>query len=69
MSVNLKVEQAFTAIGRSEAFQRALLMLHDAQIQVAGNADVKRACMAAENVDVTAGHRGILAVLGPRRIP
>jgi hypothetical protein len=48
----LKVEQALAAIGRSETFQRALLMLHDAQIQVAGDANVKRACMAAENVDV-----------------
>jgi hypothetical protein len=46
-------------------------MLHNAQIQVAGNADVKRACMAAENVDVTAGHSEMLAVLvrGPRRRP
>jgi hypothetical protein len=43
-------------------------MLHDAQIQVAGNADVKRACMAAEDVDVAAGHSKMLAVLvlGPR---
>jgi hypothetical protein len=36
-------------------------MLHDAQIQVAGDANVKRACMAAENVDVAAGHRKMLA--------
>ena len=35
--VTLKVEQALAAIVRSETFQRALLMLHDAQIQVAGN--------------------------------
>ena len=54
--VAFKVEQAVAAIGCSEAFQRALLMLHDAQIQVAGDANVKRACMAAENVDVAAGH-------------
>jgi hypothetical protein len=66
--VTLKVEQALAAIGRSETFQRALLMLHDAQIQVAGDANVKRACMAAENVDVAAGHSKMLAVLvvGPR---
>ncbi len=36
--------------------KRALLMLHDTQIQVAGDANVKRACMAAENVDIAAGH-------------
>ena len=30
--VAFKVEQALAAIGRSETFQRALLMLHDAQI-------------------------------------
>ena len=49
----------------------ALLMLHDAQIQVAGDANVKRACMAAENVDVAAGHGEMLAVLvlGPRERP
>jgi hypothetical protein len=56
-----KVEQALAAIGRSETFQRAFLMLHDAQIQVAGNADVKRAWMAAENINVAAGHRKMLA--------
>jgi len=46
----------------------ALLMLHDAQIQVAGDANVKRVCMAAENVDGAAGHSKMLAVLvvGPR---
>ena len=38
-------------------------MLYDAQIQVAGDADVKRACMAAENVDVAAGHRRMLPIL------
>ena len=43
----LKIEQALAAIVRSETFQRALLMLHDAQIQIAGDANVKRACMAA----------------------
>jgi hypothetical protein len=48
--VAFKVEQALAAIGRSETFPRALLMLHDAEIQVAGDANVKRACMAAENV-------------------
>jgi hypothetical protein len=53
--ITLKVEQALAAIVRSETFPRALLMLHDAQIQVAGDANVKRACMAAENVDVAAG--------------
>src|ERR1700692_3883387 len=61
--VSLKVEQALAAIGRSETFPRALLMLHDAQIQVAGDANVKRAGMAAENVDVAAGHGKMLAVL------
>ena len=55
------VEQALAAISRSETFQRALLMLHDAQIQIAGDANVKRACMAAENVDVAAGHSKMLA--------
>src|ERR1700685_4262914 len=61
--VSFKVEQALAAIGRSETFQRALLMLHDAQIQVAGDANVKRACMAAEDVDVAARHSKMLAVL------
>ena len=42
--ITLKVEQAIAAIGRSETFPRALLMLHDAQIQVAGDANVK-ACL------------------------
>jgi hypothetical protein len=37
--------------------------LHDTQIQVAGDANVKRACMAAENVDVAAGHGKMVAVL------
>jgi hypothetical protein len=66
--VILKVEQSLAAIGRSETFQLALLMLDDAQIQVAGDANVKRARMAAENVDVVAGHSKMLAVLvvGPR---
>jgi len=69
--ITLKVEQALAAIGRSETFPRALLMLYDAQIQVAGDADVKRACMAAENVDVAARHGKMLAVLvlGPRERP
>ena len=46
-------------------------MLHDAQIQVAGDANVKRACVAAENVNVAAGHSKMLAVLvlGPRERP
>jgi hypothetical protein len=56
-----KVEQTLAAIGRSETFPRALLMLHDPEIQVAGDANVKRACMAAENVDVGAGHSKMLA--------
>jgi len=61
--LSLKVEQALAAIGRSEAFQPALLMLHGPQIQVAGDADVKPACMAAENVDVATSHGKMLAVL------
>jgi hypothetical protein len=56
-------DQALAAIGRSETFQRALLMLHDAQIQVAGDGNVKRAYRAAENVDVAAGHGKMLAAL------
>jgi len=36
-------------------------MLHDTEIQVAGNANVKRACMAAENVAVGAGQSKMLA--------
>jgi hypothetical protein len=46
-------------------------MLHDAQKQVAGNANVKRACMAAENVDVAAGQSEMLPalVLGLRERP
>ena len=46
-------------------------MLHDAQIRVSSDANVKRACMAAENVDVAAGHSKMLAVLvlGPRERP
>jgi hypothetical protein len=38
--------------------------LDDTEIQVAGDADVKRACMAAENVDVGAGHSEVLASSG-----
>ena len=64
--VAFKIEQALAAVGRSETFQRALLMLHDAQIQVAGDANVKRACMAAENVDVATGKMLAVLVLGPR---
>jgi hypothetical protein len=37
--------------------------LHDTQIQVAGDANVKRARMAAEYVDVASGHSKMLAVL------
>jgi|ERR1700691_1459901 len=59
--VAFKIEQALAAVGRSETFQRALLMLHDAQIQIAGDANVKGACMAAENVDVATGHSKMLA--------
>jgi hypothetical protein len=71
MFITLKVERALAAMGRSETLPRALLMLHDAQIQVAGDAYVKRACMAAENVDVAAGDGKMLAVLvlGPRERP
>ena len=36
--VAFKVEQTLAAIGCSETFPRALLMLHDAQIKVAGYA-------------------------------
>jgi hypothetical protein len=49
------VEQALAALGRSETFPPALPMLHDTEIQVAGDVNVKRACMAAENMDVGAG--------------
>ena len=35
--------------------------LNDTEMQVAGNAYVKRACMAAENVGVGAGHSKMLA--------
>ena len=59
--VELLVEQALAAIGLSETFPHALLMLQDTKIQVAGDANVKRACMAAENLDVGAGHRKMLA--------
>src|SRR5580704_19573063 len=59
--VAFKVEQAVAAIGCSETFQRALFMLHDALVQVAGDANIKCACMAAENVDVAAGHNKMLA--------
>jgi hypothetical protein len=46
-------------------------MLHDAEIQLAGDANVMRAWIAAENLDVAAGHRKMLAVLvlGPRKRP
>jgi hypothetical protein len=53
--VTFKVEQALAAVGGRETFQRALLMLHDAQIQVAGYTNVKRASTAAEKVDGAAG--------------
>jgi hypothetical protein len=60
--LTLKVEQALAAIGRSDT------LLHDAQIQVAGDANGKRAYMAAENIDGAAGHSKMLGVLvvGPR---
>ena len=47
------------------------IMLHNLQIRVAGGAYVKRACMAAENVTVAAGHSKMLAVvvLDPRERP
>ncbi len=45
--ITLKVEQALAAIGRSETFPRPSLCCIDAQIQVAGEANGKRACMAA----------------------
>ena len=32
-------------------------------VQVAGDANVKRACMAAENINVATGHGKMLAVL------
>jgi hypothetical protein len=64
--VAFKVEQALAAIFRSETFERALLMLHDALIQVTGDANVKRAGMAAENVDVATGHIEMLASSWPR---
>ena len=67
--LTLKVEQALAAVGRSETFQRALLMLHDAQIQVAGDANVKRARMAAEHVDVGTGHSKMLAGPGGQKAP
>ena len=46
-------------------------LCHNAQIRVAGGAYVKRACMAAENVAVAAGHSKMLAVvvLDPRERP
>src|ERR1700677_2853936 len=59
--VAFNVEQALAAIGRSETLPRALFMLHDTEIQVAGDANVKRTCMAAENVDAGAGHSKMLA--------
>ncbi len=67
----LEGEQALAAIVRSETFKRALLMLHEAQIQFAGDANVKRACMVAENVDVAFGQSKMLPVLvlGPGERP
>jgi hypothetical protein len=56
-----KVEQALAPIFRSKTFERALLMLHNSQRQVAGDANVKRTCIAAENVDVATGHSKMLA--------
>ena len=38
-----------------------MVMLHDTEKQVAGNANVKRACMAAEDLDGGAGHGKMLA--------
>jgi hypothetical protein len=59
--VAFKVEQALAPIFRSETFERALFMLHNSLIQIAGDANVKRACIAAENVDVATGHSKMLA--------
>jgi hypothetical protein len=69
--VTFKIEQALAAVGRSETFPCALLMLHDAQIQVAGDANVKPACVAAERVDGAASHSKMPAVLvlDPRERP
>jgi hypothetical protein len=36
-------------------------MLQDARRQVAGDADVQGACMAAEDIDVATGHSKMLA--------
>jgi hypothetical protein len=58
--VAFKIEQGLAAISRGETFPRAFLMLHDPEIQVAGDPNVKRACMAAENVDVSAGYSTML---------
>jgi hypothetical protein len=41
-------------------------MLHDALVQVAGDTDVKCACIGAENVDVATRHSRMLASLGSR---
>src|ERR1700689_1209460 len=62
--VAFKVEQALAAVVRSEAFQRTLLMLKGALIQVACDANVKCACMAAEDVDVATRHSTMLQVPG-----
>jgi hypothetical protein len=59
--VALIVEQALASIFCSETFERALFMLHNSPIQVAGYANVKRACIAAENVDVATAHSKMLA--------
>src|SRR5580698_6511183 len=59
--VAFKVEQPLAPIFRCETFELALFMLHNSQIQVAGDADVQRAGIAAENVDVATGHSKMLA--------
>jgi hypothetical protein len=55
--------KAFSAAEAREQDLPAVCRLHDAQIQIASDANVKRACMAAENVDAVADHSKMLAVL------
>jgi hypothetical protein len=50
-------------MGCRKTLESAVLVLHHAQVQIAGDADVERACRVAEDVGIAAGHGRMLAVL------
>lgn len=55
------VEQASAAVGFGEAFEGSVLVLLDARVEGAGDADVERARGAAHDVGVSGWHGWMLA--------